>query len=552
LSIRDNAGFRTFESESFQLDALALVLPAFFFLIAALVSMTAMTRLVDAERTTIAIFKALGYRNRAISCRYLLYALSATTIGSILGVALGYGILPPMIFNAFRTLFNIPHEIHPFSAQYTVISAMVAVFSTVFPAMLVVRSSVRETPSQAMRPLAPKAGRRIVLEYIRPLWKNLSFLQKVTARNLFRYKKRLLMTVFGVAGCTGLIFTALGLHDALGTLTQKQFGQVFKSDVTIDFKLQDDEGLDDFISMVEACPDVYDTTVVYQRSMRIYSPDLTKDISLIVAFCPDELPDFITMSSRSLVFSGSRQYRLTDDGVILTEQIARQFGVEVGEVVNLRTLEGDTASFTIIGIVENYTMHYCYMTAKTFETAYGIVPAPNRMLAVSVSGQGELPQSLLRNTSVRSVMYTTNMAADVASQLDVLTFVVVILIVSAGILIFVVLFSLNTINLEERRRELASIKVLGFFNRELASYIYRENVILTVVGAVTGIGLGFLLQRYIITTLEIDMFMFSRDILWTSFAVALALTFVFATGVNLIMYRPLTRINMVEALKAVE
>ena len=552
LGIRDNAGFRTFESEAAQLDALALILPGFFFLIAALVSMTAMTRLVDAERTTIATFKALGYKNIAISLRYLLYALVATSIGSVAGIALGFSILPPMIFDAFRTLFNIPHTMHPFSYEYTLISAAVAIITTVLPAMFVVRSSVRETPSQAMRPLAPKAGRRIFLEKVKPLWQRLSFLQKITARNLFRYKKRLLMTVFGVAGCTGLIFTALGLNDSLGTLTSKQFGQIYKSDVTIDFRLADDETLADFTARLDDSPDVKDYTPIYQRSMRISSPDLTKDISLIVVFDPDSLPEFIRLEARRTGWDPPPSYALDDNGVILTEQIARQFGVDIGGSINLRTLEGDSATFTVSGIVENYTMHYCYMTPAVFERAYDQTPEPNRFFIISHSGQGELPQSLLEDKTVVSVMYTTVLAGEVDNQLDVLTFVVVILIASAGILIFVVLFSLTTINIEERRRELASIKVLGFTDRELASYIYRENIILTIAGAIVGIGLGFLLQRYIITTLEIDMFMFSRDLLWTSYLISLALTFCFAVAVNLMMYRPLTRIDMVEALKAVE
>jgi len=552
LGIRDNAGFRTFDSEAAQLDALALILPAFFFLIAALVSMTAMTRLVDSERTTIATFKALGYKNTVISLRYLLYALAATSIGSAIGIALGFSILPSMIFDAFRTLFNIPHTLRPFSIEYSLISSAVAVFSTVLPALSVVRSSVRENPAQAMRPLAPKAGRRIFLERLHPLWRRLSFLQKITARNLFRYKKRLLMTIFGVAGCTGLIFTSLALNDALGTVTIKQFGMVYKSDVTIDFKLSEGDSLADLAGRVSACSDVLDYTPIYQRSMRISSPELTKDISVIVAIDPEALPNFILMQSRGSLFNAPEAYTLDDQGVILTEQIARQFGVKIGDSIELRTLEGDSATFIVAGIVENYTMHYCYMTMDTYSKAYGEKPEPNRFFVRTISGRAELPKSLLDDQSIQSISYTTKLAAEVSNQLDVLTFVVVILIISAGILIFVVLFSLITINLEERRRELASIKVLGFYEHELASYIYRENVILTIVGSIVGIGLGILLQRYIITTLEIDMFMFSRDMLWPSYVIALALTFTFAAFVNLIMYRPLTRIDMVEALKAVE
>jgi putative ABC transport system permease protein len=286
--------------------------------------------------------------------------------------------------------------------------------------------------------------------------------------------------------------------------------------------------------------------------MRISSPELTKDISLIVTFDPPALSDYISLNTRRTVFSPSRSYKLNDSGVILTEQIARQFAVEVGDTVSLRNFEGDSADFTVIGIIENYTLHYAYISPATYKSAYGEMPQANRVFVLSKSGHGELPQSLLDDPEVTAVMHTTVLSAEVDSELDVLTFVVVILIISAGILIFVVLFSLTTINIEERRRELASIEVLGFFDHELAAYIYRENIVLTVIGALVGIGLGILLQRYIITTLEIDMFMFSRDLLWTSYAIALVLTFIFATAVNLIMYRPLTRIDMVEALKAVE
>lgn len=552
LGIRDNAGFRTFESESSQLDALAYILPGFFFLIAALVSMTAMTRLVDSERMTIATFKALGYKNSVITLRYLLYALSATTLGSLAGIALGYTLLPPMIFDAFRTLFNIPHTVSPISYEYIAISAAIAILSTVLPAMSVVRTSVRENPATAMRPLAPRAGQRILLERLTPLWRRMSFLQKVTARNLFRYKKRLFMTVFGVAGCTALIFTALGLHDSLSTVTSKQFGYIYKSDVTLDIKLSEDENGSDFANQLTTYPEIADFMLIYQRSMRVSNSDLTKDLSLIVVFDKSALPDFIHMAPRKTGFSEPVPLTLGDDGVILTEQIARQFKVGVGDSINLRTLEGDSADFLITGIVENYTLHYCYMSSACYDRAFGEVAKPNRVFIKTVSGTGELPTALTNRSTVTAIMNTAKRAAEVSNQLDVLTFVVVILIISAAVLISVVLFSLTTINIEERRRELASIKVLGFFERELAAYIYRENIILTIVGAAVGIGLGFLLQRYIITTLEIDLFMFSRDLLWTSYAISLSLTFVFAAIVNLIMYGPLTRVNMVEALKAVE
>jgi len=552
MSIDDNAGFRSFKTESAQIDSLAYVIPVIFFLIAALVSMTAITRLVDSERSQIGIFKALGYRSGAIALRYLLYALVATLVGALGGLVLGYNIIPPSVFNAFNTLFSIPQTSRPFSVTYAAASCGVAVVAAIVPAMIVVRSAVREAPAEAMRPAAPKVGKRIFLEWFTPLWKRFTFLQKITARNLFRYKKRLLMTVFGVAGCTALTFTGFGLHDALMTVPDKQNGEMLKYDVAIDFKLAKNESLTQFVQKVEASGAVSENIEIFQEAVRMTSPELTKDVVLVVSFDPAKLGDFVTLSERKTGLATPRSFALSDSGVILTEQIARQFGAGEGDRITLRTLENKQAEFTVTGIVENYVLHYVYMTPAVYQAGFGEAVEPNRLLARFSPPATELPQSLTVAEDVSAVTYSADTADNLRDQLDVLTFVVLILILSAAALIFVVLFSLTTINIEERRRELASIEVLGFFDRELAAYIYRENIVITVAGALLGIGLGVLLERYIITSMEIDVFMFSRDLLWPSFVIAVALTFLFSAVVNLLMYRSLTRIDMVESLKAVE
>jgi len=552
LGITDNAGFFSFQSESDQLKALATIVPAFFFLIAALVSMTAVTRLVESDRVQIGVFKALGYRSRAIVGRYFVYALAASLIGSVIGVIVAFTTLPQVIFNAFGALFQIPHLVAPFSLPYALASMGIAAFAAVVPALLVVRGAVREAPAEAMRPAAPKAGKRIFLERLAPLWRRFSFLQKVTARNLFRYKKRLLMTVFGVAGCTALMFTALGLHDALLTLPVKQYGEMLKYDVSVDFRLAAGEPQSDLDARLQASSALTAQTDVLAETLRITNGQLTKDINLVASFTPQTFGDFVNLRSRATAFNPAVSYSLTDGGVILTEQIARQLGVEVGGQVTLRTLEGVEATLPVEGIVENYTLHYVYMTADTYAQAFGTTPTPNRILGFLPAGQAKLPASVANDPDVTAVSYMSDQTASLNNQLNVLTFVIIILVAAAAALIFVVLFSLTTINIEERRRELASLEVLGMTDREIAAYIYRENIVITLIGTLVGLGLGFLLQRYVITTLEIDVFMFSRDILWTTWVFSIALTLFFALIVNLGMYRSLVRIDMVEALKAVE
>jgi putative ABC transport system permease protein len=293
-------------------------------------------------------------------------------------------------------------------------------------------------------------------------------------------------------------------------------------------------------------------TEVYQEAVTVNNSELSKDAYLVVSFDPAHLGDYIEMNKRPESFAPEQVYQLDDSGVILTEQLARQFNVGIGDVIHLRTLDNEEADFKVTGIVENYVLHYIYMTPAAFSAGFGKSVEPNQLMAFMAPGQSEVPQSLTDYEYVTAVSYMSESADRLRDQLDILSFVVAILIISAAALIFVVLFSLTTINIEERRRELASIEVLGFTDRELAAYIYRENIIVTLAGTLAGVGLGVLLQRYIIITMEIDVFMFARDLLWTSYALSIILTLFFAIVVNLGMYRSITRINMVEALKAVE
>ena len=555
LDIDSNAGFRSYKQESEQLEAIAIVIPPLFFLIAALVSMTSMTRLVDKDRTIIGTYKALGYTNRAITLRYLTYAFAASLIASLIGIFVGWHLFPPLIFNAFRTMYTIPPGPILYSGFYAALSIGVALVSTVVPAALVSLRTLRETPAAAMRPLAPRPGKRIFLEYIKPLWRRLSFLHKVTARNLLRYKWRGVMTVFGVAGCTALIFTGFALNDSLATVGPTQYERIQRYDVEISFAPDaSSEEMENLYAFLEQSPEFGSSILVRRENAEIVGPAFTKDITVIVPEEPESFSSYYAVQSRAADFSfaAAKPLDLNNGGIILTEQIARQIGVVLGSAVTIRTLDGKEASFEVIGISENYVLHYAFLTPAAYERGFGEKPEPNQILGLLDPKDGSLPESLLGLSAVTGVAYTQKTAESLADLTDVLGFVMVILILCAAAQIFVVLFSLNTINREERTRELASIKVLGFFNRELTAYIYREGFILTAIGIFCGLFLGIGLERYIIATIEIDIFMFSREILFTSYLFSILITAGFALIVNLLLYRPLTRIDMVSSLKAVE
>jgi putative ABC transport system permease protein len=455
-------------------------------------------------------------------------------------------------------MYSVPPSPALFSWPYAILSVAIALVSTVGPAALVSMQTLRETPAAAMRPLAPRPGKRILLERIKPLWYRLSFLPKVTARNLFRYKKRALMTLIGVAGCTGLMFTGFGLNDSLATVGPKQYGQIQRFDVAVTFKTDvepyETERLFDFVNQ---SADISQYTLAHRETAEVVGQTQSRDLALIVPDDPGGFHDYYALNPSASKTAGPfskplQPYTLSDEGVILTDQISRQIGVTIGDTVTLRTLNNDEAQFVVIGIMENYVYHYAFITPAAYEQGFDKKPTTNQILCLLAPESTGLPSTITDLPVVSGVTNTERSATSFSSITDVLGFVMAILILSAATLAFVVLFSLNTINREERARELASIKVLGFFNREIASYIYREGLILTIFGVILGLAFGVVLERYIITTIEVDVFMFSRDLLIPSYLYSSLLTILFAIIVNLLIYRPLTNIDMVSSLKAVE
>lgn len=549
LDLEDNPGLYGFKSAAEQIMALATTIPILFFLIAALVSMTSMTRLVDSDRTQIGTYKALGYRNGSLFGRYLFYALSASLIGGLIGVVLGYNVIPPLIFDAYGTIYSVPAIPVPFDIPYALLSIGVAVVTATVPALLVTRHIMHEAPAETMRPAAPPAGKHSLVEGIKPLWRRLSFLHKVTLRNLFRYKKRLFMTLIGVAGCTALMFAGFGLHDSLSTVSPKQFGEILRYDVQLDFKNDaSDEDRAALFSALDSTNAADSFTTLSQQPVEAIADGSSRNVFLASPDNPADFQRFIDFRTSS---DGS-PISLDDQGVVVTAGLARSLDLEPGDSILLRDLDSNEANFTVSAVMENYIFHYVYISPGLYEQGFSDRPESNQILALLSEGSDSIPDSVLNMDTVTGATYMEENAAELGSMVGALKYVVWVLVISAAALVFVVLFSLMTINMEERNRELASIKVLGFLDRELAAYVYREAIILTVVGIIFGLALGVGLERYIIATIEVDSFMFSSDLLWQSFALSAILTAAFAAIVNIIMYREIIRIEMVSSLKNVE
>lgn len=547
-----NVGFVSYKQDTERIDALSVVVPLFFFLVAILVTMTSMTRLVESDRQLIGTFKALGYGNLAIAARYLMYAISASLIGGVLGIFAGYNVFPRVIFNAYSIMYTLPPVLIKYDVFYGVASTLIAVACAALPALAVCYKSLVSVPAQLMRPTAPPKGKRTVIELITPIWKRLNFSQKVAVRNLFRYKKRFIMTVVGVAGCTALMFTGFGLRDSITTIVAKQYDTIHPYDLKIDFKKDANEDeKESLFEKIERSGTITSYTGVMQLSVDAVKDGKTKSAFLIVPESLENIEEFIKLQERK----SKKELDIPDDGAIVTEKLASLFGLKVGDELILRDSDGSEAAVKIKGIAENYLFHYIYMTPSYYRASFGQEPYTNQVLCHTEENQSQnndLSESLLNEPAVNSITFTENLKTNFGKMVGALNYVVLVLIVSAAALVYVVLFCLTTINLEERNRELATIKVLGFYNNELAAYIYRENVVMTVLGTLIGLLLGVALQRYVITTMEIDFLMFSRDLRWQSYIYSSGLTFVFAFLVNLIMFRRIVRIDMISSLKSVE
>ena len=530
------------------------VFPVIFFLVAALISLTTMTRMVEEQRTQIGTLKALGYKKSAIAAKYICYAFFATLLGSVLGMLIGEKIIPYIIITAYGIMYhNVANTISiDYQPGFALIASAASVVCTVGATLFASGKELQETPASLMRPPAPKEGKRVLLERLTFIWKHLSFSWKSTIRNLFRYKKRLIMTVFGIAGSMGLMLVGFGIQDSISDIAAIQYRELQHYDgmVIEDSDATEEEHAELFEYMKENEQIAHCNRV---QMTKISAPKGSSSVSIYL-FVPESLSEFakdVTLKNRIT----GETYELTDEGAAISEKTASLLGLKVGDMIPLK--KGDKEYKVRVAVItENYMSHYLYMTPRVYEQTFGEMPEyENIVFTMQEDCKDDLEMAgtrILAYPGALSISYTSSLASQVDRMLSTLDAVILVLIVSAGMLAFVVLYNLNNINITERQRELATLKVLGFYDGEVSQYVLRENVILTVLGIMFGAVFGILIHRYVITTVEVDAVMFGRNIKPLSFLYSGILTSIFSIVVNGVMHFKLKTIDMVESLKSVE
>lgn len=550
----DNPGYSSFGQNADRLDAVASVFPLFFLLVAVLVCVTTMTRLIEEKRTEIATLKALGYGSGSIVLKYVIYSLLAAVVGSAAGIVAGINTLPFIIYNAYRIMFYIGNiELVPHLPSI-VLGTLAAVVCTTAVSVIVCGKSLHVKPAQAMRPKAPKPGKRILLERIAPLWRHMRFTAKLTARNLFRYKVRMCMTIIGVAGCTALIVAAFGLLDSFQPLTHAQFSEIFKYDaIVIPKKEGTPQELDYLKELADATGKVQRKILALREDVTVrFGGKATTESTYIsvpeTAEVPEELLSLHTRKDKTPL-------SLSGNGVLLNEKLASDFGIAEGDTVQLDAKNG-SVRVRVDGIYEQYIYNYVFMCPQCYEKLFGKPPVFNMLQVGLTDGEtatGEaFSAALLADDRIVAVSFMDQNIEDFRNMLNSLNMVVVVMVVCAAALAFVVLYNLTNINIAERQREIATFKVLGFFNRETSRFIYIENIVLTLFGIAAGLALGMLLTGFIIRTVEVDNVMFGRDIYPLSFLCAAGMTMGFSLLVNAVMSFKIKAVDMVESLKSVE
>lgn len=547
-----NVSYASFTANVDKLTAITTIFPVFFFLVAALVVSTTMTRMVEEERLQIGTLKALGYSGAAIMQKYLIYAFTAAAAGTVAGLAVGFKAFPSIIWSAYELMYYMPSIATPWRLSQALLAGGTLILLTMGITALACRTTLQEDPAALMLPRAPKAGKRILLERITPLWRRLPFSWKVTCRNLLRYKKRFWMTVIGVAGCTSLLVAGFGISDSLNSIITKQYGDIYHYDLmTIVTKQEATESgpVYDYLYNKE---NVTDSLTVAMESTRQDGPNGEMDVYLMVPQAVDKFAEFADLHERL----SRKAVPLGQQGVVVNEKMAKTLGVKAGDTITLTNSDDKTADFTVSGVCEHYVSNYVYLSPAVYEAGFGEAPAYNAIMSIlpedTQKARDTLSADLLAMDNVASLNFTQDNVNQVLNMLNSIDAVVVLIIVCAASLAFVVLYNLSNINIAERVKEIATIKVLGFYDPEVYAYVNRESVALTLIGTLLGLAGGIALHSFVITTVEVDAVMFGRQIYPQSFAYAIALTLLFSTLVNLVMQRLLKRISMVESMKAPE
>ncbi|MDR3312888.1 MAG: hypothetical protein LBS96_00345, partial [Oscillospiraceae bacterium] len=571
IATRDEfAGYTNFGDTADNMQSFALVFPVLFFLIAALVSLTTMTRMVEDERLQLGVLKAAGYSGGAIAFKYFFYAATTAVLGSILGLALGFTLIPIAIFKAYSILYLIPSMTPAFYLDTAVVALGAAVLSTVGAVIFSVFRSLQLRPAQLMRPKAPKAGKRILLERITPLWRGLNFNGKVTVRNLMRNKKRFIMTFAGIMSCTALLLTGFGIGNSIGTMLDRQFGpeSVMKFDgqvlLTSPITAEDTETM----AVFEQPGRISEALPIFMKNMYAGTVAFGRQIEVVMAVPRDQekVPEFLAFNDDKT----GEELAFADGGVYINGKTAELMDLKRGDTITIQA-GSVKKEIPVAGVVRNYVYHYVYMTPATYEAYFDLQATSFNAVLLKLdpalditSGskadinrakedRAQLSRDLTDESEVVAVVYNSAIIDKVGAMINIMRQVIVgVFVLAAGALAFVVLYNLNNINIYERVRELATIKVLGFYDLEASMYIYRENIILTVLGIAAGLLLGIPIHGFVIRTAEIESMMFVRTLAPLNYIFAALITIVFAVGINALMHRRIKNISMVESLKSVE
>ena len=544
LDRNSHYSYRDYGACADRMDGIAKVFPVFFFLVAALVCMTTMTRMVDEQRNEMGTLKALGYSKLQIASKYIIYALIASILGSILGCSLGMYLFPTVIFNAWNTLYNIDQIKFLFQPGLILLASGSVTGITLLATLYSIYSELIEMPSQLMRPKAAKAGKKILLERITFIWKRLSFLQKVTARNIFRYKKRFFMTIIGIAGCSALLVAGFGINDSISDIVNQQYNVIYHYDATVSAKTSE---ITSQIKSLKGVKDVYE-----EDHLAVTTKIENKDISTTVHIISNDkkFKDFCTL------FNGNKEFDLDDSSVLISQKMATKLNKKVGDTIKIKDANNKVIKAKIKGVFTNYVGHHIYASESLYKSWNTNAKTTHIYLIKSKKTtkkfERNLGNKIMNIDGVQSVTFYSSLQKNFKDMIKSISYIVVVLVISAACLAFVVLYNLSNVNISERKREIATIKVLGFTRKEVDAYINRETILLTILGSLIGLGIGIGLHHLIMNLAEMDDIMFGRTINSISYVISFVMTIGFNAIINLCMHKKLNNIQMVESLKAVE
>ncbi len=558
-------GYSSYGQTVNNIEVLSNIFPIFFFLLSSMICLTTLTRLIDEDRVLIGTYKALGYTKASIIAKYVIYSFSACFIGTLIGVAIAVFLFPFAINSAYSIMYSLPELIYVFPWGYSALSLLISIMCTALATTLSIFKVLQTNPAVLMRPKSPTPGKRILLESITLIWERLNFTAKVTARNLFRNKQRFTMTLLGIAGCTALLIASLGMYNSISAILTKQYGNeaISKYDFQVVFNTKQTTSAHSY-EFNKAAGDarIGSMMLTAMKSMTASSDrsDKTLDVYIFVPEKISSLGEYIDLRNRST----GEKYILDDSGAVITEKLANDTKTKVGDMLNFTDSDGNTYSVAVSAIAENYTFHYIYMTENTYKSVTG--KSPEYYYAIGnlssafdsvdeetlTNTKGNISTDFMKTDGITAIAFTSDTTESISQITDALSLVILVFFVSALILAFVVLYNLSNINIIERTREIATLKVLGFVDTEVSSYIYRENIIVSVFGMIFGILLGIVLHFLLISFTAIDTVMYGQTIAWYSFVIAISITILIIIAVNLLLHRKLKKIDMVLSLKSVE